>query len=898
MSPQSPPLDRDPATGQDETTSEARPQDDAPPGGDGAHDHAEHALRGLTDAQIEAARQEHGFNEIPEHEDPTWKRLLRRFWGPIPWMIEVAAILSAVVGKWEDFAIISVLLLVNVAIDFRQESKALSALKVLKDKLARVALVLRNGRWRKIPARELVPGDVVKVKIGDLVPADLKLAQGDMLQLDQSALTGESLPVSVSRGDTAYANAVVKMGEMVGQVEAIGLETYFGRTVALVAKASKGGRSHFQRAVVRVGNFLIALAFVLVVLIITVSLFRGDPPLEIVRFCLVLVVASIPVALPAVLSVTMAVGAVNLAKHRAIVSRLVSIEELAGVDILCSDKTGTLTQNRMELGEPVVFGEHTATEMLVAAALASREENADPLEAPVFAALQEAGQYDSVTQARTERFVPFDPVHKRTEAEVVLDGERWVVTKGAAQVVLASCEPGELPDAVDEQVTELARRGNRTLAVARRRPDEERFHPLGLLPFFDPPREDSADTLERAGKMGVRVQMITGDNLAIAVEIAKMLGVDGEIRRADDLKSARPVEVEAIARTIAEVLLDELKPEMSESARQDALQRVEQRIDEQIPALSPANSFVRRHESELIELIEGAGGFAQVMPEDKYLIIDKLQKADHIVAMTGDGVNDAPALRKADAGIAVSGATDAARAAADLVLTKPGLSVIIRALEQSRMIFERMESYAIFRIAETMRVVLFMSLAIIVFNFYPVTAIMIVLLALLNDLPIMAIAYDNARVAASPVRWDMREVLTVASVLGLAGVSASFLLFFLLEEFQVSKELVQPLMFLKLAVAGHSTIYVTRSRRRHFWERPFPSWKLLVPALGTQGAGVLIACYGLFMPAIGWAWTGWIILYATAWLFFNDYVKLWTYRLMDRRASDAQEAEGAQPAPA
>ncbi|RME28817.1 MAG: HAD family hydrolase [Deltaproteobacteria bacterium] len=846
---------------------------------------------GLTSAQVEALRREHGYNELPEHSEPTWKRLLKRFWGPIPWMIEVAAILSAVVQKWEDFTIICILLLVNVFIDFRQETKALSALEVLKDKLARSARVLRDGQWAVIPARELVPGDVVKVKLGDMVPADLRLVGPGFLQLDQSALTGESMAVSRTAGEEAYANSVVKLGEMVGVVTSIGPKTWFGRTVALVAKAEEEESSHFQQAVLRIGNFLIVVALVLVACVMTVSLIRHDPVIEILRFCLVLAVASVPVALPAVLSVTMAVGAMNLARRKAIVSRLVAIEELAGVDVLCTDKTGTLTQNRMALGEPWPAPGLSAIDVLEVAALASRRENNDPLETPIFAALEASEESDPFQSVTTLEYQPFDPITKRTEARVSVQGKELVVTKGAPQVIKALCNPETVPDDYDRQVSTLATKGHRALAVARRAPEDGAFTFVGILPFFDPPREDSAQTLQEARALGLKVQMITGDNVAIAREVARMLGIDGVIHRASELHRGHFMDVGTIARTIADAILSELRPDQDAAERQAALDRIEAQVTDALGSgtefAAEGAAFVRRHESELIALIEGAAGFAEVMPEDKYTIIDKLQKNGHLVAMTGDGVNDAPALRKADAGIAVSGATDAARAAADLILTEPGLHVIIHAIEEARRIFGRMRSYTIFRIAETLRVILFMALAITVFNFYPVTAVMIIILALLNDIPIMAIAYDNAAVSSNPIRWNMREVLPVAVVLGVTGVASSFLLFFILQNLGLPQDLIQAIIFLKLDVAGHSTIYVTRAGPRHFWHRPFPSGKLLTAALGTRIAGTLIACYGLFMPAIGWKWVGIIYLYSTAWFVFNDFIKVWTYKALGIRAREA-----------
>ena len=831
--------------------------------------------RGLTTEQVEALQREHGLNEIPEKEESFFSRLIRRFWGPIPWMIEVAAVLSALVHKWEDFTIIMLLLLTNVVIDFRQEAKALSALKLLKQKLARVAIALRDGKWKEIPARELVPGDIIKLRIGNIIPADVTLLDGAFLQLDQSALTGESLPVDRKPGETAYANAIVKKGEMVAQVTATGPHTYFGRTVSLVAKAEREQRSHFQKAVIRVGNFLILLAAVMVVIILITALARHDPMMEILRFALVLTIASIPVAMPAVLSVTMAVGAVRLAKRKAIVSRLVAIEELAGVNVLCCDKTGTLTQNRMELGEPAVFNGFEPHEVIEYAALASREEDQDPLEAPI---LEASGKGAGLASARKlTNFVPFDPVSKRTEAAY---DDGLVVTKGAPQAVLALCPNEGATAEIQSRVQGFAQRGDRTLGVAIKRKGEADFRFVGLLPFSDPPREDSAKMIKEARDLGVDIKMITGDNLAIASQIAQTLGIDGVIRDIGELKDQRSATITPIAEAITESLYTKLKPDAEPAelaaARSDVINRLESKLE----ALGPAQRTIRQHESEIIELIESSAGFAQVFPEDKYMIVDRLQKAGHIIGMTGDGVNDAPALRKADVGIAVSGATDAARAAADVILMLPGMSVIVEAITEARRIFARMQSYAIFRIAETIRVILFMTLAITVFNFYPVTAIMIIILALLNDIPIMAIAYDNAHADEQPVRWDMKEVLTVASVLGLFGVMSSFLAFFILESLKFSQDMIQAIMFLKLSVAGHSTIYVARSRNAPFWRRPFPSSRLLIPLLGTQVAATLVACYGLFMTPIGWWYSLAVWVYALLWFLVNDFVKVQTYHVL------------------
>ena len=844
---------------------------------------------GLTAEEASRRLERYGANEIPEREETFLHRMLRRFWGPIPWMIEAAAVLSAIVRRWEDLTIIVILLLMNAFIDLWQESKAMSALRVLKEKLARRALVLRDGAFREVDARELVPGDIVKLKIGDLVPADVVLLSGDYLQVDQSALTGESLPVDKKPSDIAYANSVVKAGEMLAVVVGTGLNTYFGRTVSLVARAEREQRSHFQQAVIQIGDYLIAITIVLAALILLAGLFQHQPILEITRFVLVLTVASIPVALPAVLTVTMAVGAVNLARKQAIVSRLAAIEELAGVNVLCADKTGTLTQNRMTIERLRAYEPFSSEELLLYAGLASREENRDPIEIPIFEELRRLKLAERLRAYHVRRFVPFDPVRKRTEALVERDDETLQVTKGAPQVIASLVNDPELERRVAQEVEELADQGFRVLAVAIRsaqRGDEAPYRFVGLISLYDPPRPDSKAMIEEIRKLGVDVKMITGDHVAIARTIAKLLGVGEKIL---DIREVREEGYREWL-TVAETLARELYAELSPSASEEEAKRFARKVVQEVEKLLEEKRLgaLKRHESEIVELIKEANGFAQVFPEDKYFIVDKLQRGGYIVGMTGDGVNDAPALRKADVGIAVAGATDAARAAASIVLLAPGLSVIVDGLREARKIFDRMKSYTIYRIAETIRVILFMSASILIFQFYPITAIMIIILALLNDIPILSIAYDNVKISERPVRWVMREVLTVSTVLGIAGVISSFLLFYLLQAvWQLPTGLIQSLIFLKLVVAGHWTIYNTRTYDRFFWHRPYPSWIFFGATFSTLVLGTLVGVYGWFlvpvMTPVGWPYALAVWGYTLAWFLFNDLVKVATYRFMKQR---------------
>ena len=622
----------------------------------------ESSPEGLTQAEAQKRLAQYGPNELVEKKTNLFLKFLGYFWGPIPWMIEVAVILSGVVGHWPDFFIILLLLVANAVVGFWEEREAGNAIAALKAKLAIKARVKRDGKWINPPARELVPGDVIRVRLGDIVPADARLLDGDPVEVDQSALTGESLPAERKSGDAVFSGSIIRQGEIGAMVYATGEKTYFGKTASLVQEAHTV--SHFQKAVLKIGNYLILLAVVLVVIIITVAIFRGDPLLTTLQFALVLTVAAIPVAMPTVLSVTMAVGARLLSKKQAIVSKLVAIEELAGVDVLCADKTGTLTQNKLTLGDPFSVNGIPADQVILNGALASRAENNDTIDLAVIGGVKNK---DALQGYQVEHFQPFDPVHKRTEAVIkAADGKTFKVTKGAPQVILElSANAAQVKSEVEKAVNEFAARGFRSLGVARADGDGA-WQFLGVLPLFDPPREDAKATIATALAMGVKIKMVTGDALAIAQETAKKLDMGANILDASGLGDSKKQEDAAVA-----------------------------------------------------ESIEKADGFAQVFPEHKFHIVDVLQKRGHIVGMTGDGVNDAPALKKADCGIAVSGATDAARAAAAIVLTTPGLSVIIDAIKESRRIFQRMQSYAIYRIAETLGVLLFMTLSILVFNFYP-----------------------------------------------------------------------------------------------------------------------------------------------------------------------------------
>ena len=778
--------------------------------------------QGLDENEVKERVDNFGYNEIVEKRESILVRFLKNFWGPIPWMIEAAVILSIVDKDWNDVIIIGSLLLINGLIEFVQGYKADNAMAMLKKNLASKTRVLRNGKWLELEARELVPGDIIRIRLGDIIPADVKLLDGEYLILDESALTGESMPVEKHAGDIAYSGSVAKQGEMNALVYGTATNTFFGKTAKLVAEAKT--KSHFQKAVIRIGDYLIILNFILVLIVILAGLFRQERLIDLLQFALVLTVASIPAALPAVLSVTMAVGALKLSRKKAIISKLVAVEEMAGMDILCSDKTGTITQNKLGVKGLYPLSGFSEEEILLYGSLSSKAENNDALDNAVLemAAKNEALR-EKVGGYKMKDFKPFDPVSKRTESLIEAEGKDFQVSKGAPQMILELAENrDEIKTEVEKIVDEAGTHGYRTLGVART--DEKgKWVYVGLLALNDPPRDDSAETIRRAQEMGVKVEMVTGDHTAIAIEIAQQVNIGKNI--------------------------------------------------------IPANDFVDLPDRKARKLIEEANGFSQVFPEHKYEIVELLQEGKHIVGMTGDGVNDAPALKKADAGIAVDGATDAAKSAADIVLTKPGLSVIVDAIKESRRIFQRMQSYAIYRISETIDVLFFTVLAILFFREYPVTAVMIVLLAVFNDFPIMTIAYDKVKYSMKPENWNMRKVISIASVLGFTNVLFTFGMFYLGKHyFKLPFDQVQTLVFAELAIAGNLTIFLARTRG--------PLWSI-APGRGLVGSTLISKIIVSVICALGWiiAPIGWYIFfvwgYAIVQMLITDRMKILAYRVFD-----------------
>src|ERR1035437_7781258 len=599
---------------------------------------------GLTRAEVDLRRQAHGYNEVAEQKGHPVRTFLGKFWGVSAWMLELIIVLSAILRKYSDLIVVGALLVVNAVLNFAQERRAAGVVETLRRRLQVSARVRRESTWQVIPARELVPGDIVRVRPGDIIPADVKLLT-DALTVDQSALTGESKDADKAPGDVLSSGSVVRRGEGNGVVMLTGAKTYFGRTTELVQQARP--TLHIEAVVAKVVRWLFVIVGPLLGVVIVLSLIRGAPLLEMVPLMLVLLMSAVPVALPVMFTVSMAVGSKELAKRGVLVTRLSASEDAATMDVLCVDKTGTITMNQLAVTGLIPLEHATEADVLFAGALASEEANQDPIDLAILAAAKERHTFDNRPKVTPVSFAPFDAKNRRTEAVVEQNGQRLRVIKGAVRTIAEACglQPPAI-DALEVRVSAAAAKGYRTLAVARG-PETGTPALVGLVSLYDPPRPDAKQLIATLLDLGVPVKMLTGDALPIACEIGQGVGLPN-IRRVADLKAAGDLAG-----------------------------------------------------NKAVDLFAGADGFAEVFPEDKYIVVKYLQAAGHVTGMTGDGVNDAPALRQAEVGIAVSTATDVAKGAASVVLTEPGLTNIVALIEQGRTIYQRILTWIINKISRT-----------------------------------------------------------------------------------------------------------------------------------------------------------------------------------------------------
>lgn len=736
-------------------------------------------IQGLTSSAAKERLKKYGLNSLPEEKVHPLLGLLQKFWAPVPWVLEFIIILELALGKFLEAGIILILLLFNAFVSFIQEGKAKNALKLLRNQLNVRSRVLRDEEWQQLPAQELVPDDIIRVRMGDIIPADIQLLEGHLL-VDQSALTGESLPVEPAIGKMAYAGSIVKHGEAFAKVVHTGTNTYFGKTAEIMQAAKTP--SHLERTIFLIVKYLIMIDVVLVAALFLYSLSHTFSLFDIIPFALLLLVASVPVALPATYVLATALGATDLAKAGVLVTRLSAIEEAAAMNTLCVDKTGTLTENHLTLSSTGAFSPFTEDDLIVLSSLASEEATQDPIDLAIFKASNErSSQFSS---AKKIQFIPFDPAKKCSEAIIEYQGQQLHVFKGAPRDLL---KMATLHPEILEQLEKLSADGSRVLGVVFGKDHALQF--IGLMGFQDLPRASSKQAIAEIHALGVKVQMVTGDGMLTAKAIAHQVGIGDQ----------------AI-----------VKSELSGKSNQEIMH------------------------SDL---------FCEIFPEDKFHIIQILQKEGNICGMTGDGVNDAPALKKAEVGIAVSNATDVAKAAASLVLTNPGLGDILEAIKSSRRIYQRMLTYTLNKIIKTLQIAILLSVGLIVTNQFIISQLLIVLLLFANDFVTMSISTDHVSFSLKPDKWDIKKLTIVGAIFAAFILAFSFaVLFFGRNVLYLSIEEIKTLVFLILVFTGQATVYLVRERH-HFWHSK-PSNLLICSSVMDIIVISILAIKGVLMAAI------------------------------------------------
>ena len=775
---------------------------------------------GLTHEEVDVRRKEHGYNEVAVKKGHPVLKFLKKFWGISAWMLELIMVLSAVLGKYSDLVVVSALLLINAVLSFTQERRAAGVVEALRKRLQVSARVLRDSKWQVIPARELVPGDIVRVRPGDIIPADVKLLTG-ALTVDQSALTGESKDADKKTGEVLSSGSVVRRGEGNGVVMLTGAKTYFGRTTELVQQAHP--KLHIEAVVSKVVRWLFVIVGVLLGLVIILSLIRGAPLLEMIPLMLVLLMSAVPVALPVMFTVSMAVGSKELAKRGVLVTRLSATEDAATMDVLCVDKTGTITINQLAVTGVIPLEKATEADVLLAGALASQEANQDPIDLAFLAAAKDRHVFDNLAKITPVSFAPFDAKNRRTEAVVEQNGQRLRVMKGAVRTIAGTCGlQAPAIDALESRVSESAAKGYRTLAVARG-PETGQPSLLGIVSLYDPPRPDAKQLIAELQDLGVPVKMLTGDALPVAREIGQGVGLP-DIRRVADLKA-----------------------ESTQAGNKAA------------------------------DLLAGADGLAEVFPEDKYVVVKHLQAAGHVTGMTGDGVNDAPALRQAEVGIAVSSATDVAKGAASVVLTEAGLTNIVALIEQGRTIYQRILTWVINKISRTILKAGFVAVAYVVTGKFAVSALAMLLLTFMTDFAKISLATDNVRSSKKPETWNIGGFITVSVALGIAMVAETLLfLWFGWSHFDLATDDSALYTFSFLMLLYFAVFSVVSARERSWFWATLPS-KTFLSALAVDViVGTVLTLVGLpeFKPLPWWQTLAVFIYAMVTCLVLNDAVKV------------------------
>jgi H+-transporting ATPase len=753
----------------------------------------ESSLNGLSVLEAGTRLEQFGYNEIVEKKKNPVLEFLLRYWGPMPWLLELAMALSFLLGHYLEGVIIFILLTVNAVIGHLHSRGSQKAVELLKQKLAVKAKVVRDGEWTKKAARELVPGDIIAVGLGDIVPADAQIVNSGLF-IDASALTGESLPVEVHEADVIYSSSVVRRGDAKCVVVNTGPNTYFGKTAELVSLARP--KSHQEAVMMDMVRYLMYFGISALVLVLAYGLLAHlqEHLVTVLTLAVIFLMGAVPVALPAVLAIVQAVGAMELAGKGVLVTRLDSIEDAASIDVLCFDKTGTITQNRLSVADAVPFSGYRKEEVVIMAALASQKEGMDLIDSAVLEYAKTAGV--DLKPYHQLSFKPFDPSTKRTEAAVEMEGRHFTVVKGAAQIVMSLCRGmgQKTREQANGTIEEFSRGGFRTIAVARSDGEGQvDFKFVGLLPMADPPRPESKSMIAQARQLGIKPMMLTGDSMAIAKEIAGQVGIGSNIIRMTDIQSLS--------------------------------------------------------EDEQVKIVGGCDGFAEIYPEDKYRIVKLLQSRGHMVGMTGDGVNDAPALKQAEMGIAVSNATDVAKASASVVLTEPGTGVIIHAVTISRQTYQRMLTWVLNKVTKVIEFVGLITLSFFWLHDIVLSLLGMSLLVFANDFVTMSLATDSVTSTPNPNIWNVRNITLASLVPGMLLVLEGMLVILMGRNyFHLAWEPLRAFVMLNLIFNSQFRVLIVRERR-HFWSS-FPGRELLFLSAATIVGFALLGVYGIFMPPL------------------------------------------------